>query len=396
MSDGSVVAVGAPPSFRQQIARALEIDPELVQWVPTVAAGQELVAAGSETVAVVALSAAVKDPDTLGMAEFVARNSPATAVVVVRDRAPDGLMPLAMRAGVRDVVDLSRGSTELGDALQRAVSWSMTIRRAPTDVSAEPTKRGAIISVFSSKGGAGKTFLAANLAVALSQRSSDGVALVDLNLQMGDVFTHLGKSSAKGLEDLMSEGDNPDRQTMLSAGTDLGNGLFAYGAREDPGAENVSSAAIGKVLRGMRGHFEYVVVDTGGGYSDHVLATLDLSDVIYLIATLDVVSIRHLLVALDTLLSLGLPRDRFRFVLNRADSKVGLEVGEVERVTKLKVDAQIPSSRLVPTALNRGRPVVLEAPRSNVAASLFRLTDQLLNGQAVAQPARKRRLFARG
>lgn len=396
MSEGSVVAVGAPPSFRQQVARALDIDAEGVQWVPTVAAGEELVVSGSETVAVVALSAAVKDPDALGMAEFVARNSPATAVVVVRDRAPDGLVPLAMRAGVRDVVDLSRGSTELGEALQRAVAWSLTIRRAPSDVAAEPTKRGAIVSVFSSKGGAGKTFLASNLAVALSTRLDEGVGLVDLNLQMGDVFTHLGKSSPKGFEDLTAGGDNPDRETVLSAGTDLGNGLWAYASREDPGAEDVSSAAIGKVLRGLRAHFGYVVVDTGGGYADHVLATLDLSDVIYLIATLDVVSIRHLLVALDTLLALGLPRDRFRFVLNRADSKVGLQVAEVERVTKLKVDASIPSSRLVPTALNKGRPVVLEAPRSDVAASLFRLADQLREGSAAAHPVRKRRLFARG
>ena len=73
----------------------------------------------------------------------------------------------------------------------------------------------------------------------------------------------------------------------------------------------------------------------------------------------DVVGVRHLSLALQTFLSLGFPRERFRVVLNRADSKVGLSPLDVERVMKVKVDTQIPSSRLVPVSLNRGEPVVV-------------------------------------
>ena len=88
---------------------------------------------------------------------------------------------------------------------------------------------------------------------------------------------------------------------------------------------------------------------------------------ICLVTPLDVVGVKHLSKALDTLLTIGLPRERFRVVLNRADSKVGLDATDVERVMKITVDAMIPSSRLVPTSLNKGRPVVLDEPNSEVS-----------------------------
>ena len=109
----------------------------------------------------------------------------------------------------------------------------------------------------------------------------------------------------------------------------------------------------------MRNDFPYVVVDASVDYSDSALVCFDLSELICLITSLDVVGVKHLGKALDTLLQIGLPRDRFRVVLNRADSKVGLDSSDVERVMKVQVDAMIPSSRLVPTSLNKGRPVVL-------------------------------------
>jgi pilus assembly protein CpaE len=80
--------------------------------------------------------------------------------------------------------------------------------------------------------------------------------------------------------------------------------------------------------------------------------------------------VKHLSKALETLLTIGLPRERFRIVLNRADSKVGLDSGDVERVMKIQVDTMIPSSGLVPMSLNKGRPVFLEEPNSKVAESI--------------------------
>ena len=150
---------------------------------------------------------------------------------------------------------------------------------------------------------------------------------------------------------------------------------------------------MGKILRALRRTFDFTVIDATAGYSDPVLATFDLSDTICLIAGLDVVSLRHLSLALETLLSLGFPRDRFRIVLNRADSKVGLTPQDVERVMKVKVDAMIPSSRLVPTSLNKGAPVVLDQPRSEVSKALVAFARTLV--PATAPVAKRGGLFRR-
>ncbi|MGH2637254.1 MAG: AAA family ATPase, partial [Actinomycetota bacterium] len=140
--------------------------------------------------------------------------------------------------------------------------------------------------------------------------------------------------------------------------------------------------------------------------TDLALACFDLSDAICLVTGLDVVGVKHLSKALETLLTIGLPRDRFRIVLNRADSKVGLDAGDVERVMKIEVDTMIPSSRLVPTSLNKGRPVYLEEPNSEVSVSIRRLAQRFTDGPAVdgngsaseeqdLEPRRRRGLFRR-
>ena len=327
------------------------------------------------------VSPGVKETDAIGLAEFVMRTSPTTAVVMVRERGiMNGLLPEAMRAGIRDVVDLSRGSNELRDALQRAVAWSAQIRTAGAGAieTAIPTKRGTIVSVFSSKGGTGKTFLATNLAAALADRSGEDTALVDLELELGDVFAYFGEESRQTLHDLLAIGDMTEPDDIRTAGRQLGNHLLAFGAPSEPGTQGISGEAIGKVLRSIRSTFSFTVVDAGAGYSDAALAAFDLSDSVFLITGLDIVGLKHLSLALRTLMTLDLPRDRFRIVLNRSDSKVGLDPAEVERVMKIQVDARIPSSRLVPLSLNKGAPVYRSEPKSDVARSIGTLADRII------------------
>src|SRR6185312_8503841 len=109
----------------------------------------------------------VKEADALGLAEFVGRTAPGTAIVLVRDHTWNGLLPAAMRAGIRDVVDMTQGSDELREAVERAIIWAANLRSATAQtVRADGSKaaRGHVLSVFSSKGGSGKTFLTTNLA----------------------------------------------------------------------------------------------------------------------------------------------------------------------------------------------------------------------------------------
>jgi pilus assembly protein CpaE len=190
------------------------------------------------------------------------------------------------------------------------------------------------------------------------------------------VFTYFGREPSATIHDLMALGEGADHDKIRSVGVEVAPHTWAFGAPPDPAAEPPAGEAVGKFLRSIRSAFTYVVVDASVDYSDSALVCFDLSDMICLVTGLDVVGVKHLSKALDTLLTIGLPRDRFRVVLNRADSKVGLDASDVERVMKISVDAMIPSSRLVPTSLNKGRPVVLDEPTSEVSTSIRTLAQR--------------------
>jgi pilus assembly protein CpaE len=397
MSTAKIMAVGAPPTFRFQVARAGETDPETVEWMPTVTAAEGHIGDGGASPYVLVLSPTIKEPDAFGLAEFVGRSSPATAVLLVRDRVAtmNGLLSAAMRAGIRDVIDLARGGEDLREALFRALAWSEKVRSHKEDgaSASSSSKTGTVVSVFSSKGGTGKTFLSSNLAAAIAVRSLQDTAILDLELGVGDVFSYFGKEPTRPLQDLIAVSEEADRETILGMGTPLHSHLWGFGSPADPAARQVSGEAMGKVVRALRAAFDYLVIDGTAEYSDPALAAFDLSQTICLIAGLDVVSLRHLSLALDTLLTMGLPRERFQIVLNRADSKVGLDPQEVERILRIRVDTMIPSSRLVPTFLNQGRPIVLEEPRADVSTSVFALADKFIVRPEA--PIQKRRRFAR-
>jgi pilus assembly protein CpaE len=372
----SVIAVGTPQSFRSTLARALECEPEDLGWVQSVTAAEEVLVEGRSPIDVLVLSPEVKDPDALGLAEFVGRTAPMIAIVAVRDKGWNGLLPAAMRAGIRDVVDMTQGSEELRDAVERAIRWAENIRHQRGVDPIGPSQRGVVISVFSSKGGAGKTFLTTNLATAISQLSGRDTAVVDMDVDMGDVFSYFGLEPNRQVADLIGLGEGAGTDEVFANAIQLDEHLFGFGAVPDPAMESPGGEAVGKYLRVLRNNFSYVVVDASNDYTDLALACFDLSDAICLVTGLDVVGVKHLSKALDTLISIGLPRERFRIVLNRADSKVGLDARDVERVMKIEVDTMIPSSRLVPTSLNKGRPVYLDEPNSDVSQSIRQLANR--------------------
>jgi pilus assembly protein CpaE len=386
-----VVAVGGPPAFHPQVARALSADPDAIQWLPTVTGAENVLLGAPEPFDLLVVSPIVKEADAAGVAQFVTRRSPRTAVVVVRDRVSNGSLPVLIRSGVRDVVDLSRGADDLRDALHRALEWAKGIRSAGGDgAGGEAERRGTIVSIFSTKGGTGKTFLSCNLAAALASRSSERTALLDLDLRSGDAFAYFGAEPRRPLRDLATLEKGPDLEVVADMGTPLGRGLVGFGSPPDPQAASIGSEAMGEILRALRSSFAYTVVDATYDYSDQVLAAFDLSDLICLITGLDVIGVRHLSMAMRTLENLGVPRDRVRIVLNRADSKVELVSDDIERVLRVRVDAKIPSSVLVPRSINRSRLLWFDEPRSAVAKSISELAEKILaqtRPDQVASPA---------
>lgn len=373
-----VTTVGTPKGFRRDVARAAGFPAENVEWVTAEDAANHLLQGAASWPDILVVSPETEEAKAIELAETAAVSSPTTVVVLVRNQIANGLLPAAMRAGIRDVVDLSRGTEELGQAMARAVSWSAILRSATTDIRPETGRKGTVVTVFSSKGGTGKTFLSCNLAAAIASRSKSDTALLDVDFSMGDAFTYYGQESSHAIEDILALGTTRDRATILASATKLNDNLWGFASPTDPAGEEVPGDRLLKLLQSFRATFGYVVVDVPASYSEQVLVALEEADHICLLASLDVVGIKHLSKALDTLSSIGIPPEKLHIVLNRADSKVGLDPHDVEKVLKIKVDSMIPSSRLVPASLNQGRPVYLQEPTSDVAKSIDGLADRLL------------------
>ena len=372
-----MVAVGEPPIFRQQVAHALDASTESIVWMPSLTAAEQLFQGDPDGPDVLVISPAVEDGDALALAQLANRYAPTTAVVLVGngDRTVNGLLPSFMRAGIRDVVNLD--VDDLADSLRRAQQWAGNLRSSRADDGPGAANKNKVVTVFSSKGGTGKTFLASNLAASIASRGV-ATAIVDLDMAMGDVFAYFGAEPERSIRDLPDLGRNLDSESLLSVSTKLADNLYGFGAPSDPGAAQVPPEDVAGILRAMRRHFPCTVIDVPAGYSEEVLQALDISDSICVVAMLDVVGIKHLAKAIETFQSLGIDSSKLVVALNRADSKVGLELSDVEKVTKLKIEALIPSSRDVPTSLNRGRPIFIEDPKSNVSQAIRKLADRLV------------------
>jgi pilus assembly protein CpaE len=377
MTDPRVVAVGGSPSFPPEVTRALGASPDAVSWLPSISSAQRAIAEGEQPFDIVVLAPSVGDDEAIALAEFSARQSAATAVLLVRDVPVDGSFPRLVRGGVRDVVDLTKGRNEFREALRRAVDWNSGMRgTAGANGSRGPT--GVVVAVFSTKGGTGKTFLACNLAAALAERSGSQVGLLDLDHDLGDVFAYFGAEPSRTLQELLTLDDGADAEAVAQLGTPLAKGITGFGSRPDPRAEPIPAAAIARMLSKLKDAFAFSVVDATSEYSDHVLAALDLSDTICLVTGLDAIGVRHMSIAIQTLQNLGVGRERLHFVVNRADSKVDLTIQDIERLLEIHVDSRIPSSPLVPRSINQGKLLWFDRRRSDVAKGVEAFADRLI------------------
>jgi pilus assembly protein CpaE len=341
------------------------------------------------------------DPDALALAGTLQQGAPDVSVLLIRRQESGELLRQALRFGVKDVLSSTSDERAVRTAAARALEIARTLRGrlsggAPTDPG-EGRTPGKVVTVFSSKGGCGKTFLSTNLAVALSRGGAE-VALVDLDLHFGDVAIMLHLFPSHTIYDA-AQNPSSDALSLKSFLTHHEAGIWALVAPTEPTiADTISPGTIGNILKLLREAFDYVVIDTPPAFSEPVLAAFDESDFLVMLATLDVPSIKNLKLTLQTMELLHFPKGRIRVVINRADSKVGLRLPDVEKLLSSPVDVTIPSSRSVPLSVNKGRPIMLEEPKGAVADAVRRVAGELTNaGQSRSQPKQKQRrsLFAR-
>jgi pilus assembly protein CpaE len=303
------------------------------------------------------------------------RRRPEVASIMVVEELTTQMLQQALRAGVRDVVASPADSGQLLEAVERA-SENLSLV-APVKTRADGGQAGRLISVFSTKGGAGKSVVASNLAVILARQTDQPVALVDADLQFGDVAVMMKLTPQHTIVDAVAaihRLDAPLLQSLLVRHDP--SGLYVLPAPVEPAfADQVSGADMVRIVKILQSFCAYVVIDTPAHFNDVVLALLEESDDILLISGMDIPNIKNVKLGLQTLRLLNIPVSKLKLVLNRSNSKVKLDIGEVERTLQMKADVLIPSDILVPQSVNKGVPAVIDAPKSSVSKSLEQLAS---------------------
>jgi len=326
------------------------------------------------------------------VAESQRTQRPTLGVILIRKRVDSSVLSQALRSGVREVVKADDFEA-LADACRRSVALSQQVlSTTDAETAGSDTSLGSVVTVFSAKGGCGKTTLATNLAASLASGARLRVCLVDLDLSFGDVGIMLQLFPEHTLADAITMTGHVDELGVRSIVTPhAASGMDTLLAPLEPhDAERVPAAVVGDLVQQLKRMYDVVVVDTPPAFTDHVLAALDVTDHYLLVATLDIPALKNLKLALEMLALLGYPTERQHVILNRADAEVGLTVADAERALHRRVAGQIPSSREVPTSANRGEPLVLAHPAHPVAVAVRDIGAQLVPSGAAQAVVRSR------
>ena len=319
--------------LREALATHSELD--FVGWSEHVADATAALAGGHLQVVVHATGEA-----TFPAGEIAAiREQTRAPIVIVASGESTAILEEALDAdGIADVLLLPQLTENVVFALRKA-------GHAGRRLAAEgaPSRSGRIVTVFSPKGGTGKTATATNLAAAFAKYEKQRTLLLDLDLQFGDAAIMLGLEPDKTIYDLVVAPGELDSEKLAGYITKHTSGLDILPAPLRPeDAELVTESKLARLLEVARESYDLIVVDTSPFFHGPMLATLDRTDELLMVCGLDVPTLKNVRLSMQTLELLSFPAHRIRFVLNRANSNVGLKKKEVEGALDVKVSFELP------------------------------------------------------
>lgn len=330
--------------------------------------------------------------DGISAAAAIRESGCGSAVIMMSVQDDVQYFRQAMLAGAREFLIKPFSGQDLIQAIRRVYEHSdrpNAPRPAPLAAltGATPTKNGRIVTVFSPKGGVGRTTVSVNLAVALRQVTGGSVALVDGNLQFGDVGVLLSLQPTKTIVDLLPHVSALDHEIFddLLLRHDSGVRVLLAPARPEM-AELITPEIFKRILTKLKESFDHVVVDTYPSFQDTMLSTLDVSELVIVLFSCEMHAIKNVRNLLDVTRALGYPKEKLRLVLNRADSAGGIKAADIEKTLGHPISSRIPSDyRLATSALNAGVPFVIAQPKSKLSRSIVDLAQQIAEVDPSAQ-----------
>ena len=318
------------------------------------------------------------------------KQRPSRPVVVFGYGSPNGFVNRVFQVGADDVLVLPQEPETVGFVLEKAIA------RKTGGSGSRPGSQGQLVCVLGPKGGTGKTLVSTSVSVALAELGKH-VALVDLDLQFGDVGLCMGLRPERTVYDLARAGGSIDEEKLSDFLVTHHSGVEVLMAPSRPDhAAAISIEFLRDVYGVLRRMVDYVVVDTPPGFTPEVIATIDSSTAICMVGMLDALSLKNTKLGLETLDLMGVPREQVKLVLNRARTRVGISDEDVVAITDRTPDVLIPSDRDIPRSVNEGEPIVLAKPQSEAAEALRGLATSLVATEPGAVASRRfKRLLTR-
>lgn len=319
----------------------------------------------------------LRDMDGLQVAEQIMRQWP-TCIVMMSVQSEPEYFSQAMAIGARGYLVKPFTSERLVRTLDMA-----TDNFRPPQIGSDRGGLRKIVAVYSPKGGAGTSVLAANLAISIQQSTGKSVVLVDANLQNGDAHVLLNINTNASIDDLREAGAL-DQEIINS--TVVRHGDSEIGLLRAPlapeSAELFTSDTMRAILVELRDHFDYVVVDTGSAFSEATLTVLEEADIILGITTLEVTAIHRVSQFFQIADRVGIDHAKVRLLCNRVEQYYGIKPNQVESQLRRRFLAQIPEDeRLVIASTNRGVPFIISqsgAPISRAIQALGKRIHEIL------------------
>ena len=408
-----VLIVDDIPETRDHLTKLLGFESD-IEVVGAAASGAEaLELAVSLNPAIVLMDINMPGMDGIAATEQLSSRVPTAAIVMMSVQGEADYLRRSMLAGAREFLVKPFSADELvtsirqvyireREKLGRMVERAAVSAAATGDDGVEPHDAGRIVTVFSPKGGVGRTTIAVNLGVAAAIECGKRVCIVDGSFQFGDVGVLLNLNPKnKSIADVIQDGvvDLESLESVLVNHSSSTRVLLAPPSPEM--AELVTPGAFHEILEALRLTHDLVVVDSWTTLNEATLDLLDLSDEIVTLMTLEITNIKNVRLFLEVADQLGYGGDKVKLVLNRSDAALGIRVADVESSIGRKIDDTIVSDgRSVVYALNRGVPFVISSREAQVSQDVIRLARKLIgegagSGSATAKTTQKKSLFAR-
>jgi pilus assembly protein CpaE len=252
------------------------------------------------------------------------------------------------------------------------------------------TRAKRVIAVHSPKGGVGTSTVAVNVAMAAAQRKPDRVVIVDLDLQFGQVATHLNILPRQTLADVVrDEAATREAELLRTYATKHDSGLHVLAGPTGPElAETITADHVDKILTILLDTYDQVVIDTGSWLDERTMQAFEHAENVLFVVNPEIAALKAVTALIEYLGEAGTVAAKTMFVLNNTFGREILKLRDVEQALGTKVGAELPYDPfLYLKAVNEGVPVVLGAPKSPAAERLVKLSSAAFGADGIVPPA---------